>query len=155
MGIFSFLLFFPKLHWYSQRSYNLKNHLTRTNSQTLRGFELHEFNCIRSLAIKIYKAIHNLPGEFLRPILFIRNNHNYNLRSESELSLPNVNTVLKRTKYISFFGSVIWNSIPFELRKASSYQFFRSEIKPWRPTNYLCRLFKNYIGYLGFINTSS
>ena len=69
--------------------------------------------------------------------------------------LLNVNTVFKEQNSISYFGLVIWNSIPFELRKASSYQIFRSEIKQWRPTNCPCRLCKNYIGNLGFINTSS
>ena len=55
MGISPFLsFFFPKLRWYSQRSYNLKNHPIRTNSQTPRGFELYEFNCIVN---KINKTI--------------------------------------------------------------------------------------------------
>ena len=116
-------------------------------------FTIHHQN-IQSLTIEIYKAIHNLPGGKLSE-LFVRNNHNYNLRSESELLLPNVNTVFKGQNSISYFGSVIWNSIPSELRKTSSYQIFRSEIKRWRPTNCPCRLCKNYIGNLGFINTSS
>ena len=89
-------------------------------------------------------------GEF-----FVRNNHNYSLPSESELLLPNVNSVFKGQNSISYFGSVKWNSIPFELRKASSYQIFKSEIKRWRPTNCPCRLCKNYIGNLGFTNISS
>ena len=55
---------------------------------------------IQSLVIKIYKAIHNLPGGNLREF-FVRNNHNYNLRSESELLLPNVNTVFKGQNSIS------------------------------------------------------
>ena len=116
-------------------------------------FTIHHQN-IQLLAIEIYRAIHNLPrgnlGEF-----FVRNNHNYSLPSESELLLPNVNSVFKGQNSISYFGSVIWNSIPFEIRKASSYQIFRSEIKQWRRTNCLCRLCKNYIGNLGFINTFS
>ena len=66
--------------------------------------------------------MHNLPGGNLSAF-FVRNNHNYNLRSESELLLPNLNNVLKGQNYISYFGSVIWNSIPFKLRKASSYKF--------------------------------
>ena len=106
------------------------------------------------LVIEIYKAIHNLPGGNLGEF-FVRNNHNYNLRSESELLLPNVNSVFKGQNSISYFGSVIWNSIPFKLRKASSYQIFRSEIKRWRPTNCPCRLCKNYAGNLGFIIISS
>ena len=99
--------------------------------------------------LEIYKAINNLPGGNLGEF-FVRNNHNYNLRSEPELLLPNVNSVFKGQNSISYFGSVKWNSIPFELRKASSYQIFKSEIKRWRPTNCPCRLCKNYIGNLGF-----
>ena len=78
--------------------------------------------------IEIYKAIHNLLGGNLGEV-FIRNNDNYNLRFKSELLLPNVNSVFKGQNYISYFRSVIWNSIPFELRKTSSYQVFRSKIK--------------------------
>ena len=118
-----------------------------------KSFTIHHQN-IQLLAIEIYKAIHNLPGGNLSEF-FVRNNHNYNLRSESELLLPNVNTVFKGQNSISYFGSVIWSSIPFELRKASFYLIFRSEIKRWRPTKCPCRLCKNYIGNLGFINISS
>ena len=84
-----------------------------------KSFTIHHQN-IQLLAIEIYKAIHNLPGGKLGEF-FIRNNHNYNLRSESELLLSNINTVFKGQNSISYFGSVIWNSIPFELRKTSSY----------------------------------
>ena len=74
---------------------------------------------IQLLVIEIYKAKHNLPGGNLSEF-FVRNNHN-NFRSESEQMLPNVNTVFKGQSSISYFGSVIWNSTPFELRKASPY----------------------------------
>ena len=79
---------------------------------------------------------------------FLRNTHNYNLRSGSKLLLPNVKTVFKGKNSISYFGSLIWNFIPFELRKASSYQIFRSDTKKWRPTNCPCRLYKNSIHLL-------
>ena len=46
-----------------------------------------------------------------------------------------------RQNSISYSGLVIWNSIPTELRKASSYGIFRSELKEWQPTNFPCRLF--------------
>ena len=85
-----------------------------------KSFTIHHQN-IQFLAIEIYKAINNLPGENLGEF-FVRNNHNYNLRSEPELLLPNVNSAFKGQNAISYFGSVKWNSIPFELRKASSYQ---------------------------------
>ena len=97
-----------------------------------KSFTIHHQN-IQSLAIDIYKAIHSLPGGNLTKF-FVRNNHNYNLRSGSELLLlkfVNFNTLFKVQKVISYFESEIWNSFPFELRKASSYQIFKSEIKRW------------------------
>ena len=90
-------------------------------------FTIHHQN-IQSLAIEIYKAMNNLPGGNLSEF-FVRNNHNYNLRSRSELTVPSINTVFKGQNSISYFGSVIWNSIPAELREINSFQVFKSEIK--------------------------
>ena len=90
---------------YNDTVTSFENLLTKNNSFT-----------IQSLAIEICNvckicAIHNLPGGNLREV-FVRDNHNYSLRSESELLLLNVNTVFKGQNSISYFGSVIWNSIP-------------------------------------------
>ena len=75
-----------------------------------KSFMIHHQN-IQSLAIEIYKAIHNLPGGNLSEF-FVRNNHNYNLRYESELLQPNVNTVFKGQNSISYFYfNSIFNSI--------------------------------------------
>ena len=87
---------------------------------------------------------YNLPG-FLREYLV---RHNCNHRSESDPLVPNFNT---GQNSISYFGSVTRNSHPPELRKASSYQLFKSEIKKCRSINDLCRLCKNY---LENVNTS-
>ena len=62
-------------------------------------------------------------------MFFLRNNYNHNLCSESELLLANVSTAVKGQNSVSYFGSVIWNSIPINLRKASSYQIFRPKTK--------------------------
>ena len=116
-------------------------------------FTIHHQN-IQSLAIEMYKAVNNLPGGNFSEF-FVRNNHNFNLRSRSELTVPSINTVFKGQNSISYFGSVIWNSIPAELRGINSFQVFKSEIKAWRPTNFPCRLCKNYIGNLCFVNITS
>ena len=47
---------------------------------------------IQSLAIDMYKAVNNLPGGNLSDF-FLRNNHNCNLRSRSEQTIPSINTV--------------------------------------------------------------
>ena len=84
-----------------------------------KSFTIHHQN-IQLLAIEIYKAIHNLPGGNLSEF-FVRNNNNYNLCSKSKLLLPNANSVLKGQNSISYFGSVIWNSIPFVRIKKSKF----------------------------------
>ena len=60
---------------------------------------------IQSLAIEMYKTVNNLPGGNLYEF-FVRNYHNYNLCSKSDL---------KGQNSISYFGSTIWNSVPVEL----------------------------------------
>ena len=75
----------------------------------------------------MYEAVNNLPGGNLSEF-FDRSNSIYNLHSRSELTVPSINTVFKGQNSISYFGSVIWNSIPAELRRINSFQVFKSEI---------------------------
>ena len=74
----------------------------------------------------MYETVDNLPVENLSEF-FVRTNHNYNLCSRSELTIPSINTVFKGQNSISYFETVIWNSIPAELRRINSFQVFRSE----------------------------
>ena len=109
---------------------------------------------IQSLAIEMYKTVNNLPGGNLNEF-FVRNYHNYNLRYKSELKVSSIDTVFKGQNSVSYFRSIIWNSIPVELREINPFQVFKSEMKPWRPTNCPCRLCKKYIENLGFVNIAS
>ena len=81
-----------------------------------------------------HQNTNNLPGGNLSEF-YVRSNHNYSLYSTSELTVPNINTVFKGQNSISYFGSVIWSSIPTELKGINSFQVFKPEIKAWRPTN--------------------
>ena len=88
----------------------------------------------------MYKTVNDLPGGNLSEF-FVRNYHNHNLRSKSELTVPSINTVFKGQNSISYFGLVIWNSIPTELREINPYQVFKPEIKILQLTKSFC---KNY-----------
>ena len=113
-----------------------------------------DYHNIQSLAIEMYKAVNNLTGGNLSKF-FVRNNHNYSLRSKSELTVPSINTAFKGQNSISYFGSVVWNSISAELREINFFQVFKSEIKLLQQTNCPCRLSKNYIENLGFVSIPS
>ena len=86
---------------YNDTVMSLENLLIKDKS-----FTIHHQN-IQLLAIEINKAIHTCQEKILAKIFFVRNNHNYNLRSESELLLPNVSTVFKVQNSISYFGWVM------------------------------------------------
>ena len=75
---------------------------------------------IQSRAIEMYKVVNNLAGGNLSKFS-ARNNYNYNLCSKSELIVPGINTAFKNQNFISYFESVIWNSIPAELREIKSF----------------------------------
>ena len=77
---------------------------------------------IQALAIEMYEK-NNLPRGNLSEF-FVRNIHSYNLRSRSELTVARINTIFKvQQNSISYFGSVIWNSISAKLRGINSFQF--------------------------------
>ena len=62
---------------------------------------------IQALAIEMHKN-NNLPRGNLSEF-FVRNIHNYSLRSRSELTVARINTIFKgQQNSISYFGSVIW-----------------------------------------------
>ena len=117
------------------------------------SFTIHHQN-IQSLATEIYKALNDLPAGNLKEF-FIRTSHNYNLRSGSDLTIPNINTVTKGKNSISYFGSVLWNSIPASIRNIEDFDVFEIEIKKWKPTNCPCQLCKDYVANLGYVNISN
>ena len=47
--------------------------------------------------------------------------------------IPLVNTELKGKNSISYFGAVIWNAIPINIKTATSLNGFKSIIKSWKP----------------------
>ena len=72
----------------------------------------------------MYKAVNNLPrGNLCK--FFVQNNHNYNFRCKSEITIASINTVFEGQNSISYLGSVIWNLILAELREINSFQSFQ------------------------------
>ena len=53
--------------------------------------------------------------------LFSAANGNYNLRSESYFGVPGIDTVFYGANSIRYFGPVIWNSLPNNLRNICGF----------------------------------
>ena len=102
----------------------------------------HEQN-IHCLAIEVYKVANDLStGEF---------GNLFNFKDQYTLHVPSVNTELKDKNSIRYFGAVIWNSIPLSIKKVTSLNAFKNQIKSWKP-NCPCRLCKTYLQGVGFVN---
>ena len=53
-------------------------------------------------------------------IFFVRSSHDVSLRCQPDLIVPSVNSILKGKKSLRYFGSIILNSLPGEIRKSET-----------------------------------
>ena len=103
----------------------------------------------------MFKIHHGFSQVSFLDLLHNYNENNfYSLWSQPDFPIPSINTTLKGTEPIRYFGPVIYNNIPIEIRSIKSFDTFKTEIRKWKPTNFWCRLCKTYIKDLGFINIS-
>ena len=87
--------------------------------------------------------------------LFVRNHSNYNLRSQSDFVIPEVKTVYKGSSSPRYFGPIIWNLIPIEIKYSDSFDSFIPKMRQWKPNSCPCRLRKHYIPNIGFVEKIS
>ena len=112
------------------------------------SFTVHHYN-IQTLCTELSKVYHNI-AQIIFSDLFIRSNNNYNIRAKSDFVIPQINTVLKGSNSIRYYGLLIWNLVPAELKYVDSLETFKRKIRMWKPKNYPCRICKNYIHTVGF-----
>ena len=80
-----------------------------------KSFCTHHQN-IQRLLIEICNALYDTSGNSLKE-LFVKRESTMRLRSKAELVIPFVNSILKGKNPLRYFGSVIWNSLPTEIRE--------------------------------------
>ena len=105
-------------------------------------FSIHDLN-IHCLAAEIYKVANDLSvGDF---------KNLFNFKDKYTIHIPLVNTELKGKNSIRYFGAVIWNAVPINIKTATSLNDFKNRIKSWKP-ECSCRLCKTFLQGVGFIN---
>ena len=117
-----------------------------------KSFCIHDQN-IQRLLIEIYKALHDISGNSLKE-LFVKRESTISLWSKTELVIPSVNSVLKGKNSLRYFGSVIWNSLPIEIREDRLISSFVTKIKHWKPIACPCTICKSFIDRVGHIKVS-
>ena len=113
------------------------------------SFSIHHQN-IQTAAIEMYKYHYNVSESSFYDV-FQSTRNSYNLRSQSDLEIPSVNTENFGKNSLKYFGPIIWNSVPARLRNIENLSEFKKEIRKWRFDDCPCRLCKNFIGNVGFI----
>jgi len=106
---------------------------------------------LQILATEMYKIRHNLSSSLISDLFEQRPEQHYNLRNNTQFTLPAIRTVYHGSESISFLGPKIWNMLPDNLQNASSLEVFKTSIKRWKPENCPCRLCRIYVQNIGFI----
>ena len=115
-------------------------------------FTIHEQN-IQNLAIEMFKALNDLSTPDFSE-LFQLNKSLHDLRSNGpqKLCIRNINSVRFGKGSIRYFGPVIWNSIPAEIRNANTLSSFKKKNQKWKPSNCQYRLCADFLRGFGFTN---
>ena len=69
----------------------------------------------------MYKIMNNKAPGYIIDLFQKSSSRNYSLReSENRLLLPKYNTEFAKSSCFSFVGAKVWNSIPYNIRSATS-----------------------------------
>ena len=116
-----------------------------------KSVSIHHRN-IRQVAIEMYKVKNNLSPPFMCDIFYHKENGT-TTRMGDTFYRPNVNKVYMGEHSLRNFGPIVWNTmLPEKFKTCSSLAEFKNSIKSWIPSDCPCRLCKNYVGCLGFVN---
>ena len=110
---------------------------------------------IQLLAVEMFKVVKNI-GPSIMKSLFEFKEHARNTRSEECFVKKKANKVYMGDGSVRHFGPIVWDDmLPKELRSIENLEKFKDEVKKWVPHNCNCRLCKEYVAGVGFINIST
>ena len=109
---------------------------------------VHQRN-IQQVAVEMFKAKYGMGSSMMKDIF----KFNVNSRKSTFL-IPNPNTEFMGKLSLRYFGAVVWERLlPERFKAITLIEKFKEEIKSWIPSNCPCRLCKNYVTSVGFIET--
>ena len=111
--------------------------------------KIHHRN-IQLLAVELYKTKHDISPLIMKDIFLPKIVQEDNMRTQSDFLLPPVKTVHYGHDSLRYFGAVVWDMIPSNIRNIDTHEKFKNKIKTWLP-NCLCRLCKEYVQGIGYV----
>ena len=91
------------------------------------------------LLIEIYKTLNDTNPPFMQGY-FTRKDVKYNFMNRDLLKIPAANSTMFGIDSIEFRGSLLWNSIPDLIKRASSADIFKSNIRNWSGEECHCNI---------------
>ena len=102
---------------------------------------------LQILTTEMYKIKDDLSPLIVTELFKQRNEQHYDLRKNSQFTIPPIRTLYHGWESISFLQPKIWNILPDRLKNANSIEVFKMQIKKWKPENCPCRLCKVYVSF--------
>ena len=85
---------------------------------------------IRCLGIEVYKCYRGLNPDYLNN-LFKQSSTKYNMRDSCRLEQPKFNTFSYGQRSFRYYGSKLWNLLPYSVKNAKDLNVFKSNITRW------------------------
>ena len=79
---------------------------------------------IRNLAMEVFKCFHGMNPMYLNN-LFCKQEIKYNLRDKTLLEQPKFSTKTYGYRSFKYYGSKLWNALPFEINNTDNYDEFK------------------------------
>ena len=74
------------------------------------------------------------------------------LRNGKYLKKPNIKTQMYEEKSLEYFGTLMWNLLPTEIKECNNIDKFKSLIKYWKPDKCPCYLCKDFVNGIGIVD---
>ena len=111
---------------------------------------IHERN-LQRLATEMFKVKNKISPVPIQGMFKNHINH-HNLRSNRCWEISKVRSVNYGTETMRYRGPKLWEMLPPNLKESKSLEEFKLKIKKWKPTDCTCRLCREFVHNLGFIN---
>ena len=118
-----------------------------------KSFTIHHRN-LQSLAIELFKVRNNLSVTIMNDI-FQPRVLNYNLRSQTDFARPNARSEHFGINSLRYMSAKVWDMVPNDMKNINDLEIFKNNIRKWKPIDCHCKLCRDYIFSLGYINPSS
>ncbi len=91
-----------------------------------------EIQRARTLAIEVYKAIHQITPIYIQEMFNIKITP-YDLKDPCRTVMPKAKITTHGLKSLTYEGNRIWNSLPVHIKGAENLGIFKDKKSKWQP----------------------